>query len=146
MKQLLAAILTLSIFSGCTKIDSEKQASPVVNDTAIEDVKEDGFICMLPMEPEFPGGIGAWYQFLKQNLVYPATAVEQGIQGTVTVEFTVCTDGTLCDIEAISGPNELKESAVQVIKKSPRWIPTHINGHNIKEYKKQPIVFRLEEE
>lgn len=148
MKQLISGILTLFIFSGCGKIDSQKQTLPVEikDDTVTENRDDSLLICMLPIPAEFPGGSDAWLQFLKQNLVYPETAIDKNIQGTVTVQFTVCADGALCDIEAISGPSELKESAVQVFKKSPKWTPTRLNGRDIKDHKRQPIIFRLEEE
>ena len=148
MKQLISAILTLLIFSGCRKIDSEKQASPaeIKVDTVTENSSDNIFICQLPIPAEYPGGTVAWLKFLKKNLVYPETAIDQNIQGTVIVEFKVCTDGTLCDIEAISGPNELKESAIQVLKKSPKWTPTRLNGRNLQDYRRQPIIFRLENE
>ncbi|MFL5748594.1 MAG: energy transducer TonB, partial [Niastella sp.] len=50
------------------------------------------------------------------------------------------------DVEAISGPNELRAEAVRVIKKSGKWTPAVQNGRQVKSYKKQPIVFRLESE
>ena len=149
MKLLLPAFLTLLLFSGCSKIDSHKEhpSAETKIDTFIESKNDDDFFnCMLPIAAEFPGGTDAWLRFLKQNLVYPENAAYKNIQGTVTVQFTVCADGTLCDIEAISGPNELKESAVQVFKKSPKWTPSSLNGRTIKDYKRQPIIFRLEEE
>ena len=148
MKQLLLSILAWFIFSGCGKIDSQKQTLPVEikGDTVTENGNDDEFICELPIPAEFPGGTVAWLKFLKRNLVYPEIAIDQNIQGTVIVQFKVCTDGTLCDIEAISGPNELKEIAVQVFRKSPKWTPTRLNGRNIKDYKRQPIIFRLEDE
>ena len=148
MRQSLFGILALLMFIGCRKIDSDKQTPPVEikTEAVAENGNADEFICMVPFAAEFPGGIEGWLQFLKQNLIYPAIAIDQNIQGTVIVQFIVCADGTVCNIEAISGPNELKESAVAVIKKSPNWIPTHINGRNIKDYKRQPIVFRLEDE
>lgn len=148
MKHFISAIVTLLIFSGCRKIDSKKQASPseIKVDTVTENRSEDIFICQLPIPAEYPGGTVAWLKFLKQNLVYPKIAIDKNIQGTVIVEFKVCTDGTLCDIEAISGPAELKESAIQVFKKSPKWTPTRLNGRNIKDSKRQPIIFRLEDE
>jgi protein TonB len=148
MKQFLLSILTWFVFSGCGKIDSEKQTLPVIkkNDTASQNAKDDVFICELSISAKFPGGTAAWLKFLKRNLVYPEIAIDQNIQGTVIVQFKICTDGTLCDIEAIGGPNELKESAVEVFKKSPKWIPSSLNGRIIKDYKRQPITFRLEDE
>jgi protein TonB len=73
MKQFLLSILTWFMFSGCGKIDSEKQTLPVVNknDTANQNAKDDEFICELPISAEFPGGTVAWLKFLKRNLVYP---------------------------------------------------------------------------
>ncbi|AEW01129.1 TonB family protein [Niastella koreensis GR20-10] len=136
------------IFSSCGKFDSEKRTSPVEikGDTVTENENNDAFICEFPIPAEFPGGNVAWLKFLKRNLVYPEIAIDQNIQGTVIVQFKVCTDGTLCDIEAISGPNELKESAVKVIKKSPKWTPTSLNGCNVIDYKRQPIIFHMEYE
>jgi len=48
------------------------------------------------------------------------------------------------DVEAISGPNELRAEAVRVIKKSGKWTAAVQNGRQVKSYKKQPITFRLE--
>ena len=148
MRQSLPGILALVMFIGCRKIDSDNQTPPVEikTDTVAENGNADKFGCMLPISAEFPGGTKAWIQFLKQKLVYPSIAIDKNIEGTVIVQFIVYADGTVCNIDAISGPNELKESAVEVIKKSPNWIPTQINGRNVKGYKRQPIVFRLEDE
>jgi periplasmic protein TonB len=148
MRQPLLCILALLMLISCRKIDSDKQIPPVEikTDTVAENGNTNEFGCMVPISAEFPGGTKAWLQFLKRNIVYPAIAIDKNIQGTVIVQFIVCTDGTVCNIEAISGPNELKESAVLVFKKSPNWIPTHINRRNIKDYKRQPIVFRLQDE
>ena len=66
------------------------------------------------------------------------------IQGTVVVQFIVDKEGNVSDVEAISGPNELREEAVRVIKKSGKWTPAIQNGRQVKSYKKQPIKFRLE--
>jgi len=95
-------------------------------------------------ESEFPGGSQGWQQFLQQNLSYPRKAVKKNIQGTVILKFIVCTDGTVCDIQAVSGPDELRQSAVEAMKKTPRWKPAMQNNRNVKSYKTQPIVYRLE--
>jgi periplasmic protein TonB len=48
------------------------------------------------------------------------------------------------DVEAVSGPNELRDAAVRVIKKSGSWNPAIQNGRKVKSYKSQPINFKLE--
>ncbi len=96
------------------------------------------------IESDYPGGQGAWLRYLQKNLQYPQDAIDNEIQGTVTVQFIVDKEGVVSDVEAISGPNELRAEAVRVIKKSGKWEPAVQNGRKVKSYKKQPITFRLE--
>jgi periplasmic protein TonB len=98
------------------------------------------------IESEYPGGASAWQRYLNKNLRYPQEAIDAEIQGTVVVQFIVDKGGNVSDVEAISGPKELRDEAVRVIKKSGSWTPAVQNGRQVKSYKKQPIVFRLETE
>jgi len=98
------------------------------------------------IESEFPGGSAAWLRYLNKNLRYPDDAVNNEIQGTVVVQFIVDKEGNVSDVQAISGPENggLRDEAVRVIKKSGKWTPAIQNGRQVKSYKKQPIVFKLE--
>lgn len=98
------------------------------------------------IESEYPGGASAWQRYLNKNLRYPQEAIDNEVQGTVVVQFIVDKAGAVSDVEAISGPKELRDEAVRVIKKSGTWTPAVQNGRQVKSYKKQPIVFRLETE
>jgi protein TonB len=98
------------------------------------------------IESEYPGGITAWQRFLNRNLHYPQDAVDNEIQGTVVVQFIVDKEGNVSDVEAVSGPPELKAEAVRVIKKSGKWTPAIQNGRKVKSYKKQPTGFRISAE
>jgi len=98
------------------------------------------------IESDYPGGQAAWQRYLLKTLRYPQEAQDNEIQGTVVVQFIVDKAGTVSSVEALSGPNELREEAVRVIKKSGTWTPAVQNGRQVKSYKKQPIVFRLETE
>jgi protein TonB len=98
------------------------------------------------IESEYPGGSAAWLRYLNKNFRYPDDAVNNEIQGTVVVQFIVDKEGNVSDVNAISGPESggLREEAVRVIKKSGKWTPAVQNGRQVKSYKKQPIVFKLE--
>jgi protein TonB len=96
------------------------------------------------IESDYPGGAAAWQRYLNRNLRYPQEAIDNEIQGTIVVQFIVDKEGVVSDVEAISGPKELRDEAVRVIKKSGKWTPAVQNGRQVKSYKKQPIVFRLE--
>ena len=98
------------------------------------------------IESEYPGGAAAWQRYLIKTLRYPQEAQDNEVQGTVVVQFIVDKAGVVSEVEAISGPKELRDEAVRVIKKSGQWTPAVQNGRQVKSYKKQPIVFRLETE
>jgi protein TonB len=98
------------------------------------------------IESDFPGGMSAWMRYLNRNLRYPQDAIDNEIQGTVVVQFIVDKEGNVSDVEAVSGAPELRDEAVRVIKKSGKWTPAIQNGRQVKSYKKQPIVFKLETE
>ena len=98
------------------------------------------------IESEYPGGAAAWQRYLIKTLRYPQEAQDNEIQGTVVVQFIVDKAGVVSEVEAISGPKELRDEAVRVIKKSGQWTPAVQNGRQVKSYKKQPIQFRLETE
>ena len=96
------------------------------------------------IESSYPGGMAAWQRYLNKTLRYPQEAQDNEIQGAVVVQFIVDKAGTVTDVEAVSGPNELRAEAVRVIKTSGKWTSAVQNGRQVKSYKKQPIVFRLE--
>jgi TonB family protein len=100
----------------------------------------------LEIESQYPGGNEGWNNFLLKTMRYPDNAVRNRIQGTAVVRFIVDNDGTVSDIQAISGPDEggLKEEAIRVIRRSGKWMPAFQYGRYVKSYKKQPFVFRLQ--
>ncbi|MDE3249588.1 MAG: TonB family protein [Bacteroidota bacterium] len=97
------------------------------------------------IESEYPGGTGAWAAFLNRRLDYPQEAIDQGVQGTVMIEFIVDKQGRVSNVIPISGPEELIKAAIAVIKQSGQWKPAIQNGIQVNSYKRQPITFRLPE-
>jgi len=100
------------------------------------------------IESMYPGGAAAWLRYLNKNFRYPEDAITNEIQGTVVVQFIVDRDGNVSDVEAVSGPESggLREEAIRVIRQSGKWIPAIQNGRQVKSYKKQPVVFKLEQQ
>jgi protein TonB len=96
------------------------------------------------IESEFPGGTKGWNSFLSSSLVYPKKAIKKNIQGQVVARFIVEKDGSLSNIEIISGPKELWPAVLDVLKQSPNWKPAVQNGKKVKSYKNQPFNFKLE--
>jgi protein TonB len=98
---------------------------------------------IVQVESAYPGGMPAWIRFLKKTIEYPGLAVENEITGTVIVKFIVDEKGNVSNVEAASGPEELQEEAVRVIRKSGKWTPAIQNGRQVRSYKKQSIIFQL---
>lgn len=106
--------------------------------------KEDKIYEVVEKNASFPGGDAACYNWIAQNIQYPALAQEQGIQGRVFVQFVVNTDGTLDDVKAVRSPDpSLAEEAVRVVKSMPRWNPATQNGKAVRSRFNIPIMFRL---
>lgn len=145
MKNLLAGIAFFCcVYTSSAQSDTTKQPlKVVVADTTKTENGETITYNLVEIESVFPGGLSAWKNFLSRNLKYPKQAIDQRIEGTVVLKFVVCQDGTVCDIKAISGPEILRETAINAMKKTPNWVPAYQKGQVVRSYKKQPIVFRL---
>lgn len=124
----------------------EDAGKGVVEAPKKDETDYDKTFTKVEIESEYPGGDAAWRRYLLKSLQYPSDAQDNGIQGTVVVQFIVDKEGMVSDVQAISGPDELRKEAERVIKKSGKWTPAVQNGRQVKSYKKQPIVFQLAEE
>lgn len=97
------------------------------------------------IESEYPGGAAAWQRYLNRNLRYPQRAIDIKKQGTVTVLFVVNTDGQTEDFTVLKSLElSLDDETIRIFKNSNRWVPATKNGQNVRSYKKQPIVYRME--
>lgn len=96
------------------------------------------------IKSEYPGGKQGWMRYLIQHLRYPPSAMNNNIQGTVIVKFIIDEKGRLKQLEAISGPIELRQEAIRVIKESGRWMPAKENGKAVQSEKEQVITFKGE--
>lgn len=129
--------------------ENQKNSRPENAEPASSDYKnptneENIDFIQTEFESTYPGGNSAWVNYLLNNLSYPEEAIEKGIQGKVQVQFIVDENGDVSNIVAISGPEELHEEAIRVIKESGKWQPAIQASKNVKSYKIQPIIFRLE--
>lgn len=80
------------------------------------------------------------YAYLK----YPDSAFNNGVQGTILVEFIIDEKGYLTNPKIIRFVDEsLENEALRVIKASPKWKPGEIAGRKVKVKYVLPIEFRL---
>ncbi|MEC5147116.1 energy transducer TonB [Chitinophaga sp. 212800010-3] len=97
--------------------------------------------------PEFPGGMDALAKYLGNNIRYPAMAQDNGIEGIVTIQFVVNTDGSITDAKILGAHKGggLEEEAMRVVRKMPKWRPGKQGGRFVPVYFNLPVNFRLQQ-
>lgn len=96
-------------------------------------------------DPSFPGGDLACMEWLRDNIKYPAEAIEKGIEGRVIVTFVVTKDGKITNAEVVRPADPLlNEEALRVLRFMPDWIPAKRNGQNVDLQYTLPLTFRLQ--
>lgn len=74
--------------------------------------------------PVFPGGDDALAAYIKENMKYPQAAIDNGIEGTVDVSFTVKADGSVGSIKIVRMVDpDLEQEAIRLVKLMPKWTP-----------------------
>lgn len=98
----------------------------------------------LKEKAEFPGGPKAMYEFISKHITYPEIALENTIEGTVMVEFTVGADGSVSNIKILKdiGGGCGKE-AERVLSMMPRWKPGKQMEVPVKSKFQAPIKFKI---
>lgn len=95
--------------------------------------------------PEYPGGEDALNEFLKSNMKYPKSALNNDKEGRVIVGFTVNSQGKIQDVHIKRGLGYgCDEEAQRVIQLMPKWTPGSNNGKRVNVQYELPIEFELE--
>jgi len=93
-------------------------------------------------EPE--GGRKAFKKYLVDNMRYPERAIENKIQGKVTVQFTIQPSGVLNDFKVLKSLGYgCDEEVIRLIRQGPKWTPTRRNAEPLKGKVKVRLRFQL---
>lgn len=111
-----------------------------------EVVEEEAIPFQLVEEkPSFNGGdANEFSKWVNSRLVYPEIAKENGVQGRVTLQFTVNADGTVSNVKVLRGvDSSLDKEAVRVVSSSPKWKPGKQRDRAVKVTYTFPVIFQL---
>jgi protein TonB len=111
-----------------------------------ETVEEEAIPFQLVEEkPSFNGGdANEFSKWVNSKLVYPEIAKENGVQGRVTLQFTVNADGTVSNVKVLRGvDSSLDKEAVRVVSSSPKWKPGKQRDRAVKVTYTFPVIFQL---
>jgi TonB family protein len=104
----------------------------------------DSIFFLVEIMPQFPGGDNGLYQYLKKNVVYPALAKVQKIQGRVYIEFIVERDGSVSHVKIIRGiGGGCNEEAARVVAQMPKWTSGKMKDNPVRVQYTLPVKFTL---
>ena len=111
-----------------------------------EEVEEEAIpFQLVEQKPSFNGGdANEFSKSVNSRLVYPEIAKENGVQGRVTLQFTVEADGRVTNVRVLRGVDEsLDKEAVRVVSSSPKWKPGKQRDRAVKVTYTFPVIFQL---
>ena len=111
-----------------------------------EEVEEEAIpFQLVEKKPSFNGGdANEFSKWVNSRLVYPEIAKENGVQGRVTLQFTVEADGRVTNVRVLRGVDEsLDKEAVRVVSSSPKWTPGRQRDRAVKVTYTFPVIFQL---
>ena len=96
-------------------------------------------------KPSFQGGdANQFLKWVNSRLVYPEIAKENGVQGRVTLQFTVEKDGSVTKVKVLRGVDpSLDKEAVRVVSMSPKWKPGKQRDRAVPVTYTFPVIFQL---
>ena len=115
-------------------------------DISNKDIEEEEVpFAGLDVKPSFRGGdANEFSKWVNSQLIYPKTAKKNGVQGRVTLQFTVEPDGRITNVSVLRGvDSSLDREAVRVVSKSPRWTPGLLDGKPVRVTYTFPVIFQL---
>jgi TonB family protein len=90
------------------------------------------------------GGRRAYRQYLEQNLKYPEQALNNKVEGRVTVQFTVEATGQMTNFKVLKGLGSgTEDEVIRLIREGPKWKPTRKNTEAVADKVKVRLKFTL---
>lgn len=109
----------------------------------VEEADEDVFYAVEQM-PRYPGGIDAYQEYIKKNLVYPPKARAGQIEGAVYIEVLVLASGKLAGAKVVKKVGfGMDEEALRLINSIERFEPGRQKGKPVKLRMVVPVRFSL---
>ncbi|MEJ0054998.1 MAG: energy transducer TonB [Bacteroidota bacterium] len=85
-------------------------------------------------------------KYLSDNLMYPETAKQDEVEGTVFVDFVVGQDGAVRNVVTTDDgvDQSLRMEAIRVVSNMPKWVAGKQGGKAVPVYYNVPITFVLQ--
>lgn len=140
------------------KKDSSTQIPPVPMKIEGEVVK------IVEEQPEFVGGLSAFFKYLNNNLQTPPEAFKERVEGRVSINFVVNIDSTISNVTVVRDTyfkrtdddkrvevdatkdkatiDALNAEAIRVIRAMPKWKPAKNAKQVVRSAFTMPVTFK----
>jgi len=112
----------------------------LTNQTAIDSTKQN-------ISPAtYVGGEDAMKLYLKGNMIYPDSAYDEKIEGTVLVRCIIEKDGSVFRpvlLDPYRTPRSLHKEALRLVARMPKWNPATQDGVAVRSGVTIPVEFKL---
>lgn len=126
------------------EITEDQAIEEIIFEEPVEEEVAEQIFNFVEQQPEYPGGMRAFFQYIGDKLKYPSLARRSGIEGKVIVQFVVDQQGNISEVKVLRGIGAgCDKEAVRVIKASPNWNPGKQRGKTVKVRMVLPITFKL---
>ena len=135
---------------------SQEEEIVEIDDVVVEEVEEDVDVPFAVIEnvPVFPGCENEsdkrvcfnkmMQKHIGKNFRYPEIAQEMGVQGRVSVMFTIQKDGSIGNVRMRGPDKNLEKEAARIIGKLPKMTPGKQRGRPVRVPFSIPITFKLQ--
>ncbi len=126
--------------------DQDEEVQILDFDMADEEQEEAEIFFIVEDMPSFKGkGLNGFRNWVMKNLEYPEIAAENGISGTVYVQFVVEPSGMVNKVTIMRSVDpSLDKEAIRVVKTSPKWVAGKQRGKPVRVAFTFPIKFVLQ--
>ena len=131
--------------------EDDKSLGVEIKDYVVEQQEEEVVeeeeipFAIVEQKPTFQGkDPNHFTKWVFSKIVYPEIAKENGVQGRVTLQFTIDTDGSIRNVKVLRGvDSSLDKEAVRVVSSSPKWQPGMQRNKPVKVKYTFPVVVQL---
>ena len=136
-KLALIPVLAGLIFISCSENNDAATGIEITNEEMeVQALQPDE----VPSQPEFPGGMEAFYEFFGKEYKIPEDFTGEG---KLVIAFVVEADGSLSDLKIKKDEGfKTGEEAIRVLKKSPKWYPGLVKDKAVRVQYHLPISIK----
>jgi antitoxin component YwqK of YwqJK toxin-antitoxin module len=103
-----------------------------------------GEFCSIHKPALFKGGNGALEKYIKEHIQYPAEALKNQLQPTISVQFTITTAGLPENISIEHSPSVFFNKEIErLLYSMPAWEPSVYHNRIVDSVFKMEVVFEL---